>query len=934
MYEFLIRMTGAALLPVALAIVLYISERRGRFDRLPSWLRQGFIGLLFGCAAMLATEFGVAIDGAVVNVRTAAPLTAGLVFGGPAGVIAGVIGGVHRYLAVLWGAGEYTRLGCTLGTFLAGVIGAACRRFMFDNKKTGCVFGLVIGVTTEVLHMLLIFLTHMDDISRAFTVVEACAPSMIAFNALSVAAALLAVSLIGRDRKAGEKKQRRISQTFQYMLMICVLVAFVITCSFTFVMQTRIAYTEADDLMRLNIEDVYQEITDASDANLLTLTRELSAYMDLSTGKYTLMSYAEYFDVAEISLIDANGIIISSSVGDHIGYDMRDGAQSAEFMCLLDGETESFVQSYQPISRDASISRKYAGVVLPEGGFVQVGYDASRFQRDIDAQMADVTSNRHIGQGGSLLVCDESFHVISVHDAHEGECISAEAILSAEEGERFRADVHGVDCFCRYEFTEGYYIIAALPVQEAMFARDIAVWIIAFMEILVFAALFAQIYHLIKTLIVDNIHKINKSLAQITGGNLNVKVDVRENEEFASLSDDINSTVSTLKHYIAEAEARIDQELEIGRQIQRSALPSVFPPFPNRRDFEIFALMDAAKEVGGDFYDFYMQGEDKLFFIVADVSGKGIPGAMFMMTAKTLIKGLVESGKDVDEAFTQANRELCAGNEAGMFVTAWMGALNLKTGLLQYANAGHNPPLIRRKNGAFEYLRTRPNFVLAGMDGVRYKKHEIQLFPGDDIFLYTDGVTEATDAENRLYGEDRLVQVLSASDKRKTDELCKTVRADIDLFVGDAPQFDDITMLCIKVNHIEDENSITTYPEMASVATVAEFVEKRLEAWDVGMRTSARIQVALDEIYSNILRYSGASESRVQISRNENSVTLFFQDNGKPYDPTQAADPDVTLSAEEREIGGLGIFMVKKSTRSMEYAFADDKNRLTLVFDL
>ena len=411
-------------------------------------------------------------------------------------------------------------------------------------------------------------------------------------------------------------------------------------------------------------------------------------------------------------------------------------------------------------------------------------------------------------------------------------------------------------------------------------------------------------------------------------------MDVRENEEFASLSDDINTTVSTLKHYISEAEARLDKELEIGRQIQHSALPSVFPPFPNRRDFDIYALMDAAKEVGGDFYDFYMQGENRLIFIVADVSGKGIPGAMFMMTSKTLIKSLVESGKDIDEAFTQANRELCAGNDAGMFVTAWMGALDLQTGMLHYVNAGHNPPLVRRKNGAFEYLRTRPNFVLAGMDGVRYKKHELQLFPGDDIFLYTDGVTEATDANQQLYGEERLAEKLSASEKRKTDELCRIIRADIDDFVGDAPQFDDITMLCIRVNHIENGDSITSYPEMASVSTVAEFVEKRLEKWDVGMRTAARIQVALDEIYSNILRYSGASESRVEVEKGEDCVILRFEDNGRPYDPTAAADPDITLSAEEREIGGLGIFMVKKSTRSMEYAFEENKNKLKLVFDL
>ena len=222
MMNYIFPLTGMALLPVALSVLLYLLERRGSFASKPDWLRQGFIGLVFGCAAMLATEFGVDIDGAVVNVRTAAPLTAGLLFGGPAGVIAGILGGVHRYLAVLWGAGAYTRVGCALGTFLAGVMGAACRKFMFDNKKAGWFYGLTIGITTEVLHMLLLFLTHMNDISTVYIVVEACAPWMISFNALSVCASLLAVSLIGRERKGGGRRARQISQTFQYMLMICV----------------------------------------------------------------------------------------------------------------------------------------------------------------------------------------------------------------------------------------------------------------------------------------------------------------------------------------------------------------------------------------------------------------------------------------------------------------------------------------------------------------------------------------------------------------------------------------------------------------------------------------------------------------------------------------------------------------------------------------
>ena len=266
------------------------------------------------------------------------------------------------------------------------------------------------------------------------------------------------------------------------------------------------------------------------------------------------------------------------------------------------------------------------------------------------------------------------------------------------------------------------------------------------------------------------------------------------------LSDDINSTVVTLKHYIAEAAARIDRELEFARSIQHSAIPTVFPPYPGHSEFDIYATMDTAKEVGGDFYDFYFVGENRLGFLIADVSGKGIPAAMFMMTAKTIIKGYAESGKPVDEVFTTANEKLCESNDAGMFVTAWMGVLDTVTGKVEFANAGHNPPLVRHAGGGFEYLRSKPCFILAGMDGIKYRKNEFTLAPGDEIYLYTDGVTEATDSENNLYGEERLLALLNSMGDLPGEEICRAVKADMDAFVGDAPQFDDITMLYLKYN--------------------------------------------------------------------------------------------------------------------------------------
>lgn len=796
-----------SLCPVVLSALIYLAERTNAARKIPYIARQVLIGIMFGALAIMGTEFGVKIDGAVINARDASPICAGLLFGAPAGIIAGVIGGVERWLAVFWGAGEYTRLACSISTILAGVFAAVLRKYMFDNKKPKWHYCLATAIITEVVHMLMIFLTNMSDVHTAFSFVRACSLPMVAINGLSVMLAGALLSLLSeKERKSSRHNLKNISQSFQRWLLMCVTAGFLMTTVFTWALQTELAKNDANELIRLNIEDVREDILEASNKNLLELTREIASHIDFTdrANAKLLKTLKKEFDVAEINIINQNGIITVSTHNDFLNYDMRGGEQSAEFLVLLDGVTKEYVQSYQPTSSDPTISRKYAGVVLSGGGFVQVAYDAERFQKDIDDVVIGVTRNRHIGESGALIIVGEDWNIVSDRHGNEGRNLNVTGIYidrsTMPENKTFEAVVYGKQAFCSYIFSEGYYIVAVMPLEEAMFSRDISVYITVFMEFVVFGMLFIVVYFLIKKLVVDNMVKINKSLAMITGGNLDTVVNVRTNEEFASLSDDINSTVVTLKHYIAEAAARIDRELEFAKSIQHSAIPTVFPPYPGHSEFDIYATMDTAKEVGGDFYDFYFVGENRLGFLIADVSGKGIPAAMFMMTAKTIIKGYAESGKPVDEVFTTANEKLCESNDAGMFVTAWMGVLDTVTGKVEFANAGHNPPLVRHAGGGFEYLRSKPCFILAGMDGIKYRKNEFTLAPGDEIYLYTDGVTEATDSENNLYGEERLLALLNSMGDLSGEEICRAVKADIDAFVGDAPQFDDITMLYLKYN--------------------------------------------------------------------------------------------------------------------------------------
>ena len=242
---------------------------------------------------------------------------------------------------------------------------------------------------------------------------------------------------------------------------------------------------------------------------------------------------------------------------------------------------------------------------------------------------------------------------------------------------------------------------------------------------------------------------------------------------------------------------RISAELSVGNRIQKSFLPSA-EGFGDREEFQIAATMNPAKEVGGDFYDCFMVDDRHLAIVVADVSGKGIPAALFMVISKTLIKEHTRPGVGLDSVFTEVNQLLCESNGEELFLTAFEGVLDLDTGEFRYVNAGHEIPFVCKKQGSFQAHKLRPGFVLAGMDGISYKAGCVQLEDGDKLFQYTDGVTEATDAQNTLYGMDRLQNALNQASDRSPEEILQIVKADIDRFVGDAPQFDDITMLCFQ----------------------------------------------------------------------------------------------------------------------------------------
>ena len=931
-----------------LVLGVYLADKYTPAKKLPYTTKQIIIGILFGGVSAFASSFGVEWLGTVVNVRDAAPLSAGLIFGAPAGIISGLIGGLYRWFSVYWGGGTYTQLACSLATILAGFMAAGLRKLMFDNKKPTWSYGICIAVVCEVIHMILIFITNMDNSSQAFEFVKGATWPMMLGNAIAVGVSIILVSLFSHEGFFRKRSSEGIANTFQRRLLGCIVIAYLITSTFTLILQNGMAKIETQEVFTVSINDVEQAVREKSNLHILEIAERVKQeYVNNTTGSLSLLDLTEKYQIKEINIVDSNGIITNSTEADSINYDMNCKAQSKEFVDEMKSQN-SFVQDYSPRGKDESVWRKYAAVKLADGGFIQVGYDAEQFHVMLDEFVIDVTKERHVGTSGFVAVLDEELCMVIDGD-YAGKHISSIGIDPKGEMEQgktatklYYADlVDGIsDLSAEYmyvfKFVEGYCLIAAMPVAEAMFMRDASMLTSVFMQVIIFATLFIFIYILIKRVIINNLKKINDTLGRITKGDLDVTVDVRSNQEFSSLSDDINSTVSTLKRYIAEAAARIDKELEYAKQIQLSALPT---NFPQNEDFEIYAQMIAAKEVGGDFYDFYKLNDTTVAFLAADVSGKGIPAAMFMMTAKTIIKDLAESGMAVNDIFTKANEKLCENNESGMFVTAWMGVLDLTTGKMQFANAGHNPPLLKRATGDFEYLKTRAGFVLAGMEGIRYRIGELTLYPGDRIFLYTDGVPEATNIENKLYGEERLLTFANQNATVEATAFLPALKANIDEFVGEAPQFDDITMLMFdykpKQGGVHMLNK--TFPaKLEALSDVLGFVDQTLESYECPMKIQTAVCVAIEEIFVNVAHYAyggGEGDMVLGIGFDEASRTITFcmRDRGIPFDPLKKPDPDITLSAEEREVGGLGIFITKKTMDTVTYAYENGENILTMM---
>ena len=407
---------------------------------------------------------------------------------------------------------------------------------------------------------------------------------------------------------------------------------------------------------------------------------------------------------------------------------------------------------------------------------------------------------------------------------------------------------------------------------------------------------------------------------------------------FAALSVRTKNYISTITQITTEKE-RIRAELNVAAQIQADMLPRVFPPYPVRNEFNLYGSMTPAKEVGGDFFDFFFVDDDTLALVIADVSGKGVPAALFMVIAKTLLKTRAMSGGSPSSILADVNSQLCDGNDTGLFVTVWLAMINLKTGKAVSSNAGHEHPAIRRNGDVYKLDSYRHSPPLALLDGVEFFSQEFEMHPGDALFVYTDGIPEATDSNNELFGSERMLEALNVNPEAEPEEVLSNVVKGVKAFVKDAEQFDDMTMLCFKYNGSQSAPEVRKLETDAVVENLDEvlgFVDEVLEANGCSPSVMMQLDVAVEEIYVNIAHYAyrpdiGKATITSSFDPVSRELTLVFEDSGKKFDPLAKEDPDISLPVEERQIGGLGIFMVKKSMDKVMYEYKDNKNILTII---
>ncbi len=482
--------------------------------------------------------------------------------------------------------------------------------------------------------------------------------------------------------------------------------------------------------------------------------------------------------------------------------------------------------------------------------------------------------------------------------------------------------------------------------------------------VLALLLLFVVVYFVIRRM-TQPLHAFSKSAHRIAEGDFHTPLpQISSKDEMMMLRDSFHFMQTSLTSYIdrlketTSAKERIESELNIAREIQMSMIPKVFPPYPERNDIDIFALMQPAKEVGGDLYDFFIDG-NKIYFAVGDVSGKGVPASLFMAVTRSIFRSVATSMGTPSAIIQAMNHAMCEGNDANMFVTLFIGIMDFSTGQMTYCNAGHNPPVLMSETGevGFVDVAACTGLPVGVFDGMPYSDQTMDIRFGSKLILYTDGLTEAENKQAQLYGDDRLMATLRRKGfaSMHVKDLLENLYADVEAHVAGAEQSDDLTLMVMefKGEHQKKENDgaaaavhrsanyqrIELTNEIAQIHPMTAWLEGICERFGVSPSLCMSITLALEEAVSNVIMYAYPAGTAATFfmdfdTEDGEQATWRIVDTGVPFDPTAQADADITLDVMERPIGGLGIFLVKQIMDEVTYNRADGQNILTMRINL
>lgn len=723
--------------------------------------RQILWGVAGGIAGVALSRWGgyyLPSTDSFVSLRDLPGIALALFVGPVAALIAGGVSAVWRaQIGLFGGMGGATWFGSSLATFVATLVAIAARKWIFRGERPSFALGATVAAIAEMMHMATVLLVGFADFSNAFAVIIAAIPFQC-----GVSAAVIAVLSLAMNRRQDGRENLSVSA------LVAIVVTFVTIVYFAMGRQ-------ADEMAH----------------GLLPMTTDITKYpCHLATVLYGIvLSVLMFFFVmymkrtAPAASTVSAGPIVTPTARVRIGLRGRFAISLASVLCVI-GVLVGWILA---VNVRAKYESGYAETAMFVADSLSKFLDGERVRRYLETNQKDDYYHEVLKLMKSLRANSEIQYffvaaldgsdVVYIWDTGEGDLgvrdhdFEEDEIRNCDNIMRQRIDK---GCFVHRSETYGYLMSALAPVLGAD-GRPVALTGVD----VSMAYIDQRINQLVYSFILLALSVVLLSLAGY----------------YFFVSRFI---VSPAERQIQAEQDRIYAELTVARRIQSDALPNVFPAFPDRKDFDIYAMMAPAKEVGGDFYDFFLVDDMHLAVVIGDVSDKGVPAALFMMTAKTFIKARALQGGTPAEILRDVNDRLCESNSSGMFVTVYLAFIDLTTGRGISANAGHEHPVFRRDGGSFEHVRYRHDPMLAAMPGIEYHGREFVMSPGDILLVYTDGVTESANVQRKFYGMDRITDFLNRQTDLSLEHLLESLRGDVAAFAGGAPQFDDITMLALE----------------------------------------------------------------------------------------------------------------------------------------